>query len=223
MNYRYKSFLVLLAGAISLPAYSQIVSDQFYGGLDSGSMELDGTIANCSNQITGTGATSNCEDSSTFIRGQFGYQITDDYSVEGYYLTNQAVAIKGTGVRYSTGATPTANVNGDIKFNSLGVNVKGRYELFDAMFLTGKVGLHYWKHNSSVSATNATGTQDDEDLATFNNSLKSAFDKNGTDVFAGIGLEYTLLNSVQMQAGFDLYPYADDYAKASYLGFAVHF
>ena len=129
-------------------------------------------------------STSNCDDSITNFTGVVGYQINDNFSVEGFYNINSAVDINGDIVTQGTinigpnshyyvlgqtltistyipnfsgmtNATTTISFSDELAVNSYGLNVKGNFPVSDSLDVFGKLGLHFWDESHTYQIANA--------------------------------------------------------------------
>ena len=89
---------------------------------------------------------------------------------------------------------------------SFGFAAKPKFEISDGVMLYGKLGVHNWKSELSISSTDTTASADDD----------------GTDVFYGAGIQVSLEN-LNGRVGYSKFDLDGDYVNSINLGLSYSF
>ena len=100
----------------------------------------------------------------------------------------------------------TATASLAVRANSIGVAAEQKLELTEGVMLYGKLGVHQWDSEFSVSSTDASASLDDD----------------GADVFYGAGLEVSMSN-LKGRIGYSIYDLDGEDIDSLNVGFILNF
>jgi OOP family OmpA-OmpF porin len=147
------------------------------------------TADNTAKTMGVTGLRSTASSKPTSWRAGIGYQLNDNFSIEGSYVDVGKISYSATGTMVIIPVSGSEVVSATI-WNLAAV---GRYAVTDTLNLLGKVGVSTFKSTSQAGGT----------LAPAFASMGLAQKK--TDISYGIGLEYSLSPSLGLRADWDSY------------------
>ena len=194
-----KIMLTLLA--FSMLSFQSVKSEEFYIGIDYLNNEIDTGVTNISSTL---------DEKDNGYSLYAGMPLSDTMDIEVSYNdfgeaslsgnNGDQFILDGTTYQFTTTATLAASAT------SIGVAAKQKIELSEGVKLYGKLGVHQWDSELSITGTSTT-TNVDED---------------GTDVFYGAGLEVNLAN-LQGRVGYSMYDLDGDEVDSINVGFSYNF
>ena len=165
--------LITFCSALFLLCFQSVKAEEFYVGLDYLHNSIDTGIENIS---------SNLDEDDEGYSLYAGWPINENLDIEASYQDFGEASLSGVsgnqfkfdGTTYEFNATATLAASA----TSFGFAAKPKFEISDGVMLYGKLGVHNWKSELSITSTTATASADED----------------GTDVFYGAGIQVSLEN-----------------------------
>ena len=193
--------IILTLLAFSMLSFQSVKSEEYYIGIDYLNNEIDTGITNISSTLDE-------EDNGYSL--YVGMPINDAMDIEVSYNdfgeaslsgnNGNQFSLDGTTYQFTTTATLASSAT------SIGFAAKQKFELSEGITLYGKLGVHQWESELSITST----------------SSDTSVDEDGSDVFYGAGVEFNLVN-LQGRAGYSMYDLDGDEVDSINVGFSYNF
>lgn len=179
---------VLVVGIAMAVAAPLAMAEGFYGAFDLGQSKAKGFCDTGGANLVALGVTSlTCDDKDTAYRISLGYQINNNFSVEGSYLDAGKVAASIAGTYLATPYTASASIE-DTEFQFVAI---GSIPVAENFSLFGKAGVTMWDVKASAAATVAAV------------SAAGSVSSTGNDFLWGIGAKYDINKTIAMRGQFE--------------------
>jgi opacity protein-like surface antigen len=165
--------IITFFSALFLLCFQSVEAEEMYVGLDYLKNEIETGITNIS---------SNLDEDDEGYSLYAGWPINENLDIEASYqdfgeaslsgVSGNQFKYEGTTYEFNTTATLAASAT------SFGFAAKPKFEISDGVMLYGKLGVHNWKSELSITSTTVTASADED----------------GTDVFYGGGIQVSLEN-----------------------------
>jgi opacity protein-like surface antigen len=165
--------IITFFSALFLLCFQSVKAEEMYVGLDYLKNEIETGITNIS---------SNLDEDDEGYSLYAGWPINENLDIEASYqdfgeaslsgVSGNQFKYEGTTYEFNTTATLAASAT------SFGFAAKPKFEISDGVMLYGKLGVHNWKSELSITSTTVTASADED----------------GTDVFYGGGIQVSLEN-----------------------------
>ena len=193
--------LVILLFTFSLLGLQTVKSEEFYIGIDYLNNEIDTGITNISSTL---------DEKDNGYSLYAGLPMNENLDFEISYNDFGEASLSGVsgnqfildGTTYVFNATATLAVSA----TSIGFAAKPKVEISEGVVLYGKLGVHNWDSELSITSTTATANADED----------------GTDVFYGIGLEVNLAK-LKGRVGYSMYDLDGEEVDSINVGFSYNF
>ena len=194
-----KILLTLLA--FSIFSFQSLKSEEVYVGIDYLNNKIDTGVTNISSKLDE-------EDSGYSLHA--GVPLSEEMDIEVSYNDFGEASLSGvSGNQFKIGADTyqfTATGTIAVKATSIGFAAKPKMEITDGVTLYGKLGIHMWDSEFSVTSTSSNTT----------------LDEDGADVFYGAGVEVSLAN-LKSRIGYSLYDMDGDDVTSLNVGLVYNF
>ena len=148
-------------------------------------------------------AVESCDDKAFGFKLLGGYRFSEFFGVEVGYVAADGFEAKA---RAALNSGRTANIKVDADYSSFYSAAVGRYSLKERLTVAGKVGIHWWKLEGTVSDIFPSGAD------VYNEETDE------TDFGLGLGAEYKVLDNFAVQADWD---YHGGYDGTHHLGISA--
>ena len=193
--------LVILLFTFSLLGLQTVKSEEFYIGIDYLNNEIDTGITNISSTL---------DEKDNGYSLYAGLPMNENLDFEVSYNDFGEASLSGVsgnqfildGTTYVFNATATLAVSA----TSIGFAAKPKVEISEGVVLYGKLGVHNWDSELSITSTTATANADDD----------------GSDVFYGAGIEVNLAN-LKGRVGYSLYDLDGEDVDSINVGLSYNF
>lgn len=181
--------LGLATAVLTIVTASAHASPYVFGSLGSSNYDLGPVPAGFS-----------VDDDDTTASILIGYQFSDNFSIEGGYVDLGETSISTTSPITGTAYGSTVAVDGNLGIDAtglvLGLRVGGSVN--DQLAIFGRAGIYDWKSDVSVAGTLTI------DGTSYAGSASTKLD-DGTDVYLGLGAEYSLTDNVALSIDWTQY------------------
>ena len=193
--------LITFFSALFLLWFQSVKAEEFYIGIDYLHNTIDTGVENIS---------SNLDEEDEGYSLYAGWPINENLDIEASYqdfgeaslsgVSGNQFKIDGTTYQFNATATLAASAK------SFGFAAKPKFEITDSVMLYGKLGVHNWKSELSITSTTATASADDK----------------GSDVFYGAGIQVSLEN-LNGRVGYSKFDLDGDDVNSINLGLSYNF
>ena len=192
-----------LAACAGSTAFAQDVSG-WYGGANIGRTNVTIDDPRITSGLAAAGFITNSisdRDSSTGYKVFGGYQINQNFAVEGGYFDLGKFG-------YTAYTTPTGTLSGNMRVTGLNLDLVGSLPLSEKFSAFGRVGLNHARTRDNFSGTGALGAT---------NTNPSA---NGTNYKLGVGLQYALSEAWSIRGELERYRVKDGIGNLGHIDMA---
>lgn len=172
---------VLVVGIAMAVAAPLAMAEGFYGAFDLGQSKVKDACA-------GIPAGVACSNTDTAYRLAAGYQVNENFGVEGAYVDSGAISASGLGV--------TVNMkNTEWQLAAIGTLPVG-----NGFSVIGKAGIAFWDITTSTTPVAVPG-----------------FSPNGNDFLWGIGAQYDITKAVAVRGQYESHMIGDNVTTRDHL------
>jgi len=203
-----KNLLMSIAaiGGLMGSLQASAADDNWYAGASLGTTTIETGVSN----TTGTAQVD--EDDSGF-KVFFGKKINKTIAVEGFYADFGEASLTGNnGDNFTIDNVvyvfTTNNANITSAATGFGANAKFSLALGKSSSIVAQIGLLRWDTDTTVSGASVTST---------------TLSDSGTDVFYGLGYQYSFNDSLALTLDYDLYEIDDSDTEMFALGVVYNF
>lgn len=173
--------LCVAVGMASFSGVALAADGSFYGAFDLGQSKVKDACA-------GTPAGVACSNTDTAYRLAAGYQVNENFGVEGAYVDSGAISASGLGV--------TVNIkNTEWQLAAIGTLPVG-----NGFSVIGKAGIAFWDMTTSTTPVAVPG-----------------FSPNGNDFLLGIGAQYDITKAVSVRGQYESHMIGDNVTGRDHL------
>ena len=193
--------IITFFSALFLLCFQSVKAEEMYVGLDYLKNEIETGITNIS---------SNLDEDDEGYSLYAGWPINENLDIEASYqdfgeaslsgVSGNQFKYEGTTYEFNTTATLAASAT------SFGFAAKPKFEISDGVMLYGKLGVHNWKSELSITSTTVTASADED----------------GTDVFYGGGIQVSLEN-INGRVGYSKFDLDGEDVNSINLGLSYNF
>ena len=193
--------IITFFSALFLLCFQSVKAEEMYVGIDYLKNSIDTGITNIS---------SNLDEDDEGYSLYAGWPINENLDIEASYQDFGEASLSGVsgnqfkynGTTYEFNATATLAAS----VTSFGFAAKPKFEISYGVMWYGKLGVHNWKSEFSITSTTATASADED----------------GTDIFVGAGIQVSLEN-LNGRIGYSKFDLDGDYVDSINIGVSYSF